>query len=134
MSPVKPEDYTSGRVFLANQAGPKMDLVQRYAPSKKSTKPMPKFKKHTAAVNQHKKEKYVIVTYHESNFENRLSDSGCNSIDKAPDVPPPGSIVLNEGHPERDARGRYIHDVYIDPFLARNLRPHQVCLPCLSTQ
>lgn len=25
-----------------------------------------------------------------------------------------------------DTRGRQIHDVYIDPFLARNLRPHQV--------
>jgi DNA repair and recombination protein RAD54B len=38
---------------------------------------------------------------------------------------PEGSIMLNEGHPEKDG-GKEVHDVFVEPFLARSLREHQV--------
>jgi len=39
---------------------------------------------------------------------------------------PEGTITLNKDHPQLDENGKIIHDIYVDSFLARLLRPHQV--------
>eukprot|EP00667_Euglena_gracilis_P001871 EG_transcript_1871 len=40
--------------------------------------------------------------------------------------PPKDAYVLNAGHPQQDDHGRPILDVWLDPFLCRCLRPHQL--------
>lgn len=39
---------------------------------------------------------------------------------------PEGTILLNKGHPQTDAKDKLIYDVYIDYYLTKLLRPHQV--------
>lgn len=61
MNKIKAEDFTSGRVFLANQSGTKIDLVQRYASTKSSAGSTAKFKKHKNAINDNQTERYGLL-------------------------------------------------------------------------